>query len=322
MQYGIPVHRPRCLTFSNLPLLFGATTFSWSVETHAWAALRKAKNLAGPFDLCLGHFLYPHGLAAAQIGAALGIPAVVSLGESSFNRYEVTYDPSDIGQLLKKFSGIIANSSIIKEHCVQCYGLSDARIRIFPNGANEECFFPRDRRAARQQCQLPLDRPIIISVGHFIERKGPLRVIEAIRSRPDVGAVFLGRGPQIPKGPQVLYRGEVAHEEVPVWLSAADIFVLPTLDEGCSNAILEALFCGLPIVSSDLPFNHAILDDKVSILVDPHNVGALEWAISSLIDDPDRRMAMSKAALLRARSFRLSDRAKHILAFLSAMLTN
>jgi glycosyltransferase involved in cell wall biosynthesis len=184
---------------------------------------------------------------------------------------------------------------------------------------NEQLFHPRHRQSARQHCQLPLDRPIIIFVGQFTERKGPLRVLEAIRSRPEIGAVFLGYGPQVPKGAQVLFQGEVPHEDVPMWLSAADLFVLPTLDEGCSNAILEALFCGLPVVSSDLPFNHGILDGNVAILVDPQDVGALGQGISSLLDEPERRTAMHQAALLRSQSFRLTDRARGILTFLSTL---
>jgi glycosyltransferase involved in cell wall biosynthesis len=242
------------------------------------------------------------------------------LGESNFvHRYENTYDRNNINQLLGRFSGIIANSTLIKDLCIQRYGLSEANIRVFPNGVNEQHFYPRHRKSARQHCQLPLDRPIVIFVGQFIERKGPLRVLEAIRARPEIGAVFLGYGPQVPEGPQVLYQGEVPHKEVPIWLNAADIFALPTLHEGCSNAILEALFCGLPVVSSDLPFNHSILDEQVAILVDPQDTGALGQAILALIDNPERRAALGQAGLYRSQSLRLADRAKGILAFLHTL---
>ena len=123
----------------------------------------------------------------------------------------------------------------------------------------------------------------------------------------------------MPTGPQVLHQGPVPHEDVPVWLSAADIFVLPTLDEGCSNAILEALFCGLPIVSSDLPFNRDVLDDQVAILVNPSHVKEIGQAISLLVNRPEHRAAMSTAALQHSRSFRLGDRAERIYAFLKTL---
>jgi glycosyltransferase involved in cell wall biosynthesis len=315
---GIPVHRPRYLSFSTLSLPVGGQTRSWTVNARARTVLREARRLAGPFDLCLGHFLYPHGFAAAELADALGLPAVLSLGESSFRRYESAFDRNDIGRLLTRFAGVIANSPILKERCVD-YGLPPARVQVFPNGVSEAHFYPRERGAARRQCGLPAERPIVAFVGQFIERKGAGRVLEAIRPHPEVGAIFLGYGPQRPSGAQVLFEGAVPHEDVPVWLSAADMLVLPTLDEGCSNAVLEALFCGLPVVTSDLPFNRAIVDEEVAVLVDPRDVSALGAAISSLVAHPERRAAMSRAALLRARSFRLTDRAQRILAFLQTV---
>jgi glycosyltransferase involved in cell wall biosynthesis len=129
----------------------------------------------------------------------------------------------------------------------------------------------------------------------------------------------LGSGPQVPKGPQVLYQGVVPHEEIPEWLNAADIFVLPTLDEGCSNAILEAIFCGLPVISSDLPFNHGVLDAQVAVLVDPRDERALGQAIAWLLKQPQRRAAMSQAALRRMQAFRLADRARSIVTFLRSL---
>jgi glycosyltransferase involved in cell wall biosynthesis len=316
---GIPVHRPRYMTYSTIAAPLGGRTRSWSVNAHVRTVLHAAGKLRGEFDLCYGHFLYPQGLAAAELGDALGIPAVLSLGESSFSRYEGAFGRKEIGRLLGRFAGVIANSSAIKDRCVQDYGLPESRIRVFPNGVNERLFYPRDRRLARAQCGLPLDRPIVAFVGQLIERKGPLRVLEAIRARPEIGAIFLGDGPQAPRGQQVLYQGVAPHEQIPLWLSAADIFVLPTLDEGCSNAILEALCCGLPIISSDLPFNRDIVDARTARLVDPRDVNAIAQAVTSLVDDPERRAEMRRAALRRSQSFRLSERAGRILEYLRAL---
>ena len=316
---GIAVYRPRYLSYSTKVLPWRIATRKWSDASHVQAALLQSKSLHGSFDLCLGHFLYPYGLAAASIGEAMGIPSVVSLGESSFRRYESAYTVKEITRLLKKFYGAFANSSLIKKHCVDKYGLPESSIHVFPNGVDDRCFYQHDRMLARQRLALPLDRHLIIFVGKFIERKGPWRVLRAIESRPEIGAVFLGYGPQVPKGPQVLYAGAVPHEQVPLWLSAADLFVLPTLDEGCCNAILEAMHCGLPVVSSDLPFNHNILDQQTAVLIDPLDKKSLMNAIFSLLDEPARRAAVSKAALQRSYTFQLEDRARHILEYLNSL---
>lgn len=313
---GLPVYRPRYMTYSNIRLPFGGTTSRWVANAYVKAVLRQAKKLKGRFDICMGHFLYPQGYAATQVGAALGIPTVISLGESSFDRYENTFHIPEISQLFERAAGVISNSNLLRDYCVQNYGLAESKVQVLPNGVDEEHFYPRDRVSIRKQLNLPLDRPIIVFTGQFIDRKGPLRVLEAIKSRPEIGAVFLGYGPQVPQGPQVLYQGQVPHADVPVWLNAADLFVLPTLNEGCSNAVLEALFCGVPVVSSDLPFNHNILDEKVSVLVNPQDVKALGQAIFTLIDSPELRKSMSAFALERSNSFRLNDRARNVLTFL------
>jgi hypothetical protein len=79
-----------------------------------------------------------------------------------------------------------------------------------------------------------------------------------------------------------LFKGRLPHALVPEYLSCSDVFVLPTLAEGCSNAIVEAMACGLPIISSNLPFNTDILDESNAILIDPMKVEEIAKAIQVL----------------------------------------
>ncbi|MEN8184783.1 MAG: glycosyltransferase [Myxococcota bacterium] len=311
----ISIHRPRYLGYSAIGLPGLGSTRRFSDRAYRRAAVRAGLAIEQDFDLCFGHFLYPHGAAALEIGRRLRVPAVVSLGESSFSRYEAGYDAKAIAQLLRRFEGVVANSPQLYERCVRTYGVPDHRVRLLPNGIDRSLFSPQDRQEARRKCGLPPDRPIVISVGQWNGRKGPDRVLEAIRSRPEIGAVFLGKGPLVPEGPQVLHRGEAPHSEIATWLSAADVFVLPTLNEGCSNAILEAYSCGLPVVTSDLPFNRVIADEDSALLVDPLDPSAIGSAIERLVSDPELRSRMAAACLRRAESFQLGDRAGRMIEF-------
>jgi teichuronic acid biosynthesis glycosyltransferase TuaC len=315
VEGGLPVHRPRFASFSEIPLPLVRSTGRWSDACYRRAALRAADGLGRP-DVCFGHFLQPHGAAAAALGVRFGVPAVLSLGESSFRRYQIAYTARELAAAFARFRAIVANSPVLEAQLVERYGVPKERITVLPNGVDEARFRPLARAESRRRLGLPAERPILAFVGHWNQRKGPLRVMEAIRARPDVGAVFLGRGLQRPTGPQVLHAGPVPHADVPVWLSAADLFVLPTLDEGCSNALLEALACGLPVVTSDRPFNRAVVDESVARLVEPRDTAALGAAIAELVDRPDERARLAAAALAHARAFSLERRAARIHALL------
>ena len=110
------------------------------------------------------------------------------------------------------------------------------------------------------------------------------------------------------------------HNQIPDYLNMADIFVLPTLNEGCCNAIIEAMACGLPVISSNLPFNKDILDESNSILINPQNIEDIAKAIKLLKDNPLKRKELSKGALLAAEDLNIDRRAEKIISFINSRL--
>ena len=93
-------------------------------------------------------------------------------------------------------------------------------------------------------------------------------------------------------------------EDVPSFLGEMDIVVLPTWDkwrrEGCPVGLLEAMACGKACIATDVPGSRDIIEDGISgLLVEPENEFALAEAIQRLIDDPELRDRMGKAARLR-----------------------
>ena len=118
------------------------------------------------------------------------------------------------------------------------------------------------------------------------------------------------------EGEHIFFKNSVTSKEVPELLSAADLFVLPTWHEGSCNAIVEAMACGLPIVSSDIPEIQVQCNSSFSILVNPHNVNDIERAITSIISNKERRVEMSKNALQHSKNFEIGERALSILHFI------
>ena len=96
--------------------------------------------------------------------------------------------------------------------------------------------------------------------------------------------------------------------------------MLPTLNEGCSNAIVEAIACGLPIISSNLPFNDDILDSSNALLVNPESVDDIASAIKQLMDNSDLRQKLAEGSKEKAKSLRIEFRAKKIIEFINRQM--
>ena len=191
------------------------------------------------------------------------------------------------------------------------------KIRLFPNGIDQEKFKKIDKKIARKELNFNTDEKIGIYVGSFTERKGIKRVDKASESIENLKMIYIGSGNQYAESKNVLFQGSVAHNLIYKYLSAADFFILPTQAEGCCNAILEAMSCGLPIISSTGEFNDDILSDEYSIRVDPNNIEEIKQAIKNIIKDDSKLSKMSTAALRASKKFDINERAKNILKYIT-----
>ena len=169
----------------------------------------------------------------------------------------------------------------------------------------------------REKLGLPESDFITLFVGAFNDNKGVLRVSEALKMTPDVKSVFLGGGSLLPDCNGILFCGSCSDSSVAKYMQAADCFILPTKSEGCCNAILEALSCGLPVISSDLPFNDGILNDSNSILIDPERIDSISDAIKTLKNDLVYRESLSEGAVSFSKNLGIEKRAEKIVRFMS-----
>ncbi len=315
---GIEVLRPRYMSLPTKRLPVLGSTDRLTVWNFTRATARVGESVPARPLACYGHHIYPAGGAALSMARQLGVPAIVGLG-GVFASYEAQMGYGRLRRDLNSFAGIIAGTLETKDACVERYGVPGDRIVVLPNGVDQTAFQPQDKTGARRRLGLPMDRPIIAFVGRLVDGKGPRQLLDAVRPRPDIGVVFIGEGPIKLEGPQVLFSGAVPHGDVPTWLNAADIFALPTRSEGSCNAVLEAMACGLPIVTSDIPAMHEVLDAESAIMVDPRDVDEIRAALFALVDDSDRRERMAAAALSRVGSLSVRDRARRIIEWLGEL---
>lgn len=313
---SVTVYRPNILSFSGWKL--GGKPISRLIRRRA--VERALRRLPQQPDLIYGHF-WVSGWMGARYAKEHGIPLFVATGESNIAQM---FPPSaDNRSFLDDVRGVVAVSEKNKRESVALHYTTAERCEVFPNGVDLSIFHPMEQTAARERLRIEKEAFVVIFVGSFIERKGAHRLSEAIGmiTGKRVFSIFVGEeGDCKPSCENILYCGKVKHEELPLYLNAADAFVLPTLKEGCCNAIVEAMACGLPIISSDMDFNDGLLDERNAIRVDPMNVEALAQAIVRLRDDKMLRRQMGAESLRRAQSLRIADRAAAILQFITTKM--
>lgn len=268
------------------------------------------------FDAYYGHFIAPAGFAAVKMGKLFNKPSFIAYGESSLDQELCNFTLDEVRNGVRDVSGVVAVSTKNKNELLSNKVIDEDKVQVFPNSINQSMFYKMDKNTAREKLGFQKDDFIVAFVGYFIERKGTFRLVDALKTVPEAKSIFIGTGEQEPNCKGILFKGRLPHKDIVTYLNAADIFVLPTLAEGCCNAIVEAMACGLPIVSSDLPFNDDILTEGNSIKVNPLNVDEISSAIRTLYLDKELRLNLSKGALETAQELTIDRRADNILSFM------
>lgn len=283
----------------------------------------RSEHQKKPFDAVYGHFIYESGITANYISKKFKIPGFFAYGENT--TYTIDYlGAKKTSQLLDNIKGVISVSTDNKDILIRHKIVPSNIIQVFPNSIDSELFYPRDKQEMRKKYNLPKDGFIIAFVGRFVEIKGANRLSQAINDidSPEIKSIFIGSGDIGPTCDGILIQGNQPHDVVPELLSTADIFVLPTQAEGCCNAIIEAMACGLPIISSNLPFNDDILDDTCSIRIDPNNIEEITKAIKVLLNNKELRNKLALGALKKADKLDIKRRAANIMDFMQSKLQN
>ena len=305
----------------HIPFVFSVLTITFAIATRLF--LLKEKNEA---------ILYTRG--ETPFFLTLFLP----------NRFKLFWEthikPKNIKWYQKIFtrsSGIIVVTEYYQSELTATYNIPSYKILCAADGVDLKIFdIDVSKEEARAQISLPLDKKIVMYTGHLYSWKGADVLATAAQSFTDnVLTVFVGGTEEDLASFRKRYGndmhiriiGQRPHTEIPLYLKAADVLVLPnTAKEETSRfytspiKLFEYMASGRPIIASDIPSIRDVLNEKNAMLVSPDDPNAIVDGVSGFINDDARANAVAKEARKDVGQYTWSARAKNILSFVDKMI--
>jgi len=222
-------------------------------------------------EAVLCSWLFPDGCAMAALCQELGIPLVLITQGSDTHQY--LQNPVRRRKILSAIGS--AGSTICRSgdlaNRLEAAGVPAGKLAVIYNGVDTGVFFPRNRRETRQNLEVDPEEPALLFVGNLLPVKDPLFLIQAharlnaLRQAAGFRPArlrLIGEGPlagpaereakRLGSSRWVEFLGRRPPGDVALWMNASNVFCLSSANEGFPNVLLEAMSCGLPIVSTDV----------------------------------------------------------------------
>ena len=294
-QEGVQVYYPR---FFSIPgLLKSCDGFFMAV-----GALPTLLKLKKKFTIIDAHFAYPDGYAATLLGKWLNKPVTITLRGTEVPLAKIPGRKEKLLTALVYATQVFSVSDSLKQFVVSL-GANGDKIQVIGNGIDVIKFQPIAKSTARAALSISEGAMVLVSVGALVDRKGFHRVIdllpELVSQYPNL--IYLIVGGDSPEGnirikleqqvealnlkKHVRFLGAYSSDQLKVPLSAADLFVLATANEGWANVFLEAMACGLPVITTDVGGNkEVIVNSELGTVVPFADSQRLLSAISNGLD--------------------------------------
>ena len=304
------------------------------------SALREARRLRA--------YIREHGIRIVQsfdytmnvlgIPAARSVPGVITISNQRCHMSLIPRRYRWLNQFAHRISaGIVVNSEALRRHLAEDYSIPPQKIFTCYNGIDTAVFHPAPRAelpglegAALKEAELVIGTVCVLrsekNLGLLLD------AFETVaRNRPGIRLLIAGSGPE-----EAVLRARAARlnieskcvfqpstPDVARTLSAIDVFVLPSLSEGLSNALMEAMACGCCVIASavgGLP--ELVTEGTTGLLFPSRNKDALTARLSEVLDDAPRRQALGAAAAERmCREFSLAHAVEKMQEIYEAMLS-
>ncbi|WP_458404839.1 glycosyltransferase family 4 protein [Methanobrevibacter sp.] len=264
-------------------------------------------------DIIHGHYLFPAGAAAVEVGNEHNIKTYVTAhGSDMFELYKSQpLMRSTIRNVLKNADGVFAVSNALRHEIVATgvVGIAE-KTKISWNSVDINKFNNAANDSFKNENGLS-DKPIVLFVGNLIKRKNVDSLLEAKKiANSDYYLVIVGDGPLFKKLNKkvedenirdVIFAG--SRDDVENIIPSCDVLILPSFSESFGLVLIEALACGKPVIGSDVGGISEIINENVGLLVNPKKVSSISKAIDKIISDDELRTVLSMNARNRAKDF-------------------
>ena len=294
-RHGIAVRHPRYLVIPKI----GMTLAPWLLALASIRPIRRLIREGYDFDVIDAHYYYPDGVAAAWLARHFGKPLAITARGTDLNLIAQYRLPRRMMQWAARRAEASIGVCGALVDVLRAWRIDDRKLHVLRNGVDLARFTRQPDSGLRLRAGLQAgEGPLLLSVGHLIERKGHHLVIEALAalaaSHPQARLVIIGEGPEraalqalaerLGVAERLTLTGAVPQTDLPHWYSAADLLVLASSREGWANVLLEAMACGTPVVATKIwGTPEVVARPEAGVLVDERSGPALAHGVRRLL---------------------------------------
>ncbi len=299
---GIDVLHPR---FPLIPKV-GMSAAPWLLALASVGPIQRLIDEGFDFDVIDAHYYYPDGVAAAWLAKRFNKPLAITARGTDLNLIPQYALPRKMIHWAAQRADASIGVCAALMDVLRDWGIDERRLNVFRNGVDLQRFHPVPPAQARAALKIE-GGPVLLSVGHLIERKGHHLVVGAmpqvLKQHPQARLYVIGEGEERPRleaqitelglQQQVTLTGALPNEKLATWYSAADALVLASSREGWANVLLESMACGTPVVATRIwGTPEVVTPASGSLLVEERSSAGIAAALSKLLSVACDRQAV------------------------------
>ena len=284
---SVEVVRPRYLAVPGEP--------GWAQVSRSVAAAARGAIGSRPAPLIHAHFITPGGMAARRLTRDTDRPYVITV-----HGHDATSWPAAHADDLDEYRAAVRDAAAVitvsRALGAKVEALTGTGTVTLPLGSDHARLagLKLAKDVARRQLGVPADRTLVLFVGRLLPLKGVRELVDALLAleSPFLG-VLVGEGPlaghraeEDPRGERLRYAGGQPAEGVAAWMSAADMLVLPSYQEGLPTVLVEAGSLGVPVIASAVDGTPELLGVDRGLLLPAIDAPSIRAAILAVAADP------------------------------------